>query len=117
MGQLIKLLFFILFPQILIISSSFVALKFYIKSAIATEVTTFGENGINAHHGTSGEDGKNSEDLTIFIDDSPLDLDLAGENGQPGENGEHGKDAKCKAQPLDVKYHLKASDGGGGGGG
>ncbi|KFF41570.1 MAG: hypothetical protein ucyna2_00640 [Candidatus Atelocyanobacterium thalassa isolate SIO64986] len=115
--QLIKLLFFILFPQILIISSSFVALKFYIKSAIATEVTTFGENGINAHHGTSGEDGKNSEDLTIFIDDSPLDLDLAGENGQPGENGEHGKDAKCKAQPLDVKYHLKASDGGNGGSG
>ncbi len=115
--QIIKLIFFILFSEIFTISPSFVAFKLQTRPAIAVEVKTFGENGIDGYHGSSGKDGKNSEDLTIFIDDSPLNLDLGGESGQIGENGEHGKEAKCKVQPLKIKHNLKASNGGSGGNG
>ncbi|MCH2542949.1 MAG: collagen-like protein [Candidatus Atelocyanobacterium sp. ALOHA_A2.5_9] len=115
--QLIKFISFLFFFQFFNLSSSLITSKFYIRSAIATEIRTFGENGIETHNGTSGKDGNNSEDLTIFIDDSPLNLDLAGESGQVGENGGHGNDPKCINQPLNVQYHLKASNGGNGGSG
>ena len=75
----------------------------------------FGNNG---SHGENGKKGQNGENREIFVDGSPLNLDLSGSNGEDGSDGEDGY-SNCFNQPIngEVIYNLKAAHGGSGGNG
>jgi hypothetical protein len=83
----------------------------------SADIKSFGEDGQNGQSGLAGQNTKNSDDLTLFADGSPLTLDLAGLDGEKGQDGQDGKAANCESQPVDVSYNLQAPSGGNGGNG
>lgn len=83
----------------------------------ANQIVSFGKNGKDGTDGRNGERGKDSEALTIFADNSPLNLNLSGQDGLTGENGGAGENAVCDNQPVNVNYNLVGADGGNGGNG
>ncbi|MDJ0650096.1 MAG: collagen-like protein [Xenococcaceae cyanobacterium MO_188.B19] len=83
----------------------------------AEEITDFGNQGAKGVVGARGENGRNSDSLTVFADGSPMTLDLSGENGFPGENGTDGKPAICGEIAEDAQENLQAANGGNGGDG
>ena len=109
-------LFFLLFASSLMVSIPSSS-KMCVGMARAAEVRAFGQTGSNAGGGVSGNNGKDSDNLTIFADGSPLTLNLAGEDGKPGQQGQTGEDADCQNQPTGVKHNLLAPSGGNGGNG
>ncbi|MGK7878951.1 MAG: collagen-like protein [Crocosphaera sp.] len=109
-------LFFLLLASSLIVPS-LSSSKMCLGMARATEVRAFGQTGSNASVGLPGNDGKDSDNLTIFADGSPLTLNLAGQDGQAGQQGQPGEDADCPNQPTGVKHNLLAPSGGNGGNG
>ncbi len=115
LGKTISLAFvFLVLPQFVpSISSSFFC-SYYLK---AEEIKSFGKIGRDSPSGNKGQDGRDSDSLTVFADGSPMTLDLSGENGFPGEDGLQGGDALCEGQPENAKKNLQASDGGNGGDG
>ena len=70
-------LFFLLFASSLMVSIPSSS-KMCVGMARAAEVRAFGQTGSNAGGGVSGNNGKDSDNLTIFADGSPLTLNLAG---------------------------------------
>ncbi|XLQ10950.1 MAG: collagen-like protein [cyanobacterium endosymbiont of Epithemia adnata isolate EadnSB Bon19] len=83
----------------------------------SADIKYFGEDGQNGQSGQAVKNTRNSDDLTLFADGSPLTLDLAGLDGEKGKDGQEGKAANCKSQPVDVSYNLQAPSGGNGGNG
>ncbi|MCA1995213.1 MAG: collagen-like protein, partial [Coleofasciculus sp. S288] len=85
--------------------------------ALSAEVRNFGTRGRDGDDGRTGRRGRDGENRTIFVDGSPLNLDLFGEDGEDGYDGRDGYDADCGRQPRDVDHDLDAPDGGAGGDG
>jgi hypothetical protein len=85
--------------------------------AFGSDVQNFGSQGQRGKAGKIGSAGKNSDSLTLFLDGSPLKLDLTGQNGTDGESGTNGADGNCTAQPERVERDLQAAGGGDGGNG
>ncbi|WP_017655294.1 hypothetical protein [Fortiea contorta] len=77
----------------------------------------YGTDGSKGSDGRSGRDGRHGQNQTIFIDASPINLDLSGEDGEDGEDGRRGSQPHCGQQPKDVNHDQKAPDGGNGGDG
>ncbi len=85
--------------------------------AQGSDVQTFGKQGQSGKAGKIGGQGKNSDSLTLFLDGSPLKLDISGQKGVDGENGGNGSDGNCSGQPSNVTRNLQAAGGGNGGNG
>ncbi|MEG3435782.1 collagen-like protein [Pannus brasiliensis CCIBt3594] len=85
--------------------------------AFGAEVQNFGTRGRGGGAGKAGNNGKNSDSLTLFLDGSPLKLDLSGQNGTDGERGTNGDDGRCTGQPENSTRDLQAAGGGDGGNG
>ncbi|HEY9879485.1 MAG TPA: hypothetical protein V6D29_13600 [Leptolyngbyaceae cyanobacterium] len=85
--------------------------------AWAAELRDFGTDGSDGRSGRSGQDGRPGSDQTVTANGTPLNLNLAGEDGGNGESGESGDRPQCGSQPRDVAYDLQAADGGDGGDG
>lgn len=74
--------------------------------AQGSDVQTFGKQGQSGKAGKVGGQGKNSDSLTLFLDGSPLKLDISGQKGVDGENGSNGSDGNCSGQPSNVTRNL-----------
>lgn len=83
----------------------------------AAEVEDIGKQGSDGLPGEKGQDGRNSDSLTVFADGSPMTLELAGENGHPGINGHPAGNANCQEQPEDFERNIQGANGGDGGDG
>ena len=79
--------------------------------AQGTNRQNFGTNGQSGKTGENGGNGANSDNLTIFADGTPLNLNLAGKNGEDGQPGGDAIAANCENQPSDVSTDLVAPDG------
>ena len=114
LGKLSLAIAFLTIPQF----SQTTANSILCSSALrAEEVEDFGKEGEKGLVGARGENGRNSDSLTVFADGSPMTLDLSGENGFTGENGTDGKKAICGDIAEDAKENLQAANGGNGGDG
>ncbi|MDZ8223411.1 collagen-like protein [Nostoc sp. ChiVER01] len=122
-SKLPLLLTFCLFTSFLPVSSSVlcpaVASDEYYKVA-----RNYGRDGRTGSDGRSGRDGRSGENQNIFVNDSPINLDLSGKNGEDGEDGEHGDQPDCSyqrdthgGQRLRVSHDINAPNGGNGGNG
>ncbi|BAY38339.1 hypothetical protein NIES2111_26860 [Nostoc sp. NIES-2111] len=108
-SQLPLLLTFCLFTSLLPASGSVLC------SAIAYEkYETAGSNGSDGRSGRNGRDGNNQN---LFVDGSPVNLDLSGQNGEGGEDGERGNRPYCGNQPNNPNHDIYAPNGGAGGNG
>ncbi|ELS01929.1 hypothetical protein Xen7305DRAFT_00016360 [Xenococcus sp. PCC 7305] len=115
LGKTFSLAFvFLLLPQFVPAISSSLLCSYYLKAA---ELHSFGKTGDDSPSGQKGQDGRDSDSLTVFADGSPMTLDLSGENGLPGEDGLQGGESLCEEQPADATKNLQASNGGNGGDG
>ncbi|OUL36758.1 hypothetical protein BV372_06090 [Nostoc sp. T09] len=77
----------------------------------------YGTDGSKGTDGRPGRSGRNGENQTIFVDGSPVNLDLSGQNGEDGEDGQRGYRPDCGHQPDNVTHDIHAPDGGAGGDG
>ncbi|HEY9804744.1 MAG TPA: hypothetical protein V6D25_30705 [Leptolyngbyaceae cyanobacterium] len=108
-SQLPPLLIFCLFTSLLPASGSVLC------SAVAYErYERAGSNGSDGRRGRNGRDGDNQ---TVFVDGSPVNLDLSGEDGEDGEDGGRGDRAYCGKQPNNPNHDIYAPNGGAGGNG
>jgi hypothetical protein len=88
------------------------------SSVLAADNQSLGESGDIGEAGIKGNNGRNSDNLTVFADGSPMTLDLSGGNGAIGQPGVQGYDALCDRQAnKDVGKDLQGADGGSGGDG
>ena len=85
--------------------------------ARASKVEDFGERGEDGVVGEKGQEGRDSDSLTVFADGSPMTLDLSGENGFVGNSGTSGSEAICESEIQEKSNNLQASNGGHGGDG
>ncbi|QLE55403.1 collagen-like protein [Nostoc sp. TCL26-01] len=108
-SKLPLLLTFCLFTSLLPASGSVIC------SAVASE--RYGTSGSNGISGRSGRNGRDGENQTIVVKDSPVNLDLSGENGEDGEDGDRGERPYCGNQPRNPNYDIHAPNGGAGGNG
>ena len=115
LGKTFSLAFlFLVLPQFVPTISSSLLCSYDLK---AEEIQSFGKIGSDSPSGQKGQDGRDSDSLTVFADGSPMTLDLSGENGFSGENGLQGGEPLCEEQPEDAKKNLQAPSGGNGGDG
>ncbi|MEH2252775.1 collagen-like protein [Nostoc sp.] len=77
----------------------------------------YGKDGRAGTDGRSGRDGRSGENQNIFVNSSPVNLDLSGKDGEDGEDGEHGDQPDCGSQRERVSHDINAPDGGSGGNG
>jgi hypothetical protein len=77
----------------------------------------YGTDGSKGSDGRSGRNGRDGQNQTVFIDTSPVNLDLSGQNGEDGEDGRRGDQPHCSGQPDNVDHNVKAPNGGSGGNG
>ncbi|MDZ8137296.1 MAG: collagen-like protein [Nostoc sp. DedQUE04] len=78
----------------------------------------YGRDGRAGTDGRSGRDGSSGENQNIFVNGSPVNLDLSGKDGEDGEDGEDGYQPDCGSQRGDrVSHDINAPDGGSGGNG
>ncbi|MCW5313266.1 collagen-like protein [Nostoc sp. KVJ3] len=66
--------------------------------------------------GTDGRSGRSGENQNVFVNGSPVNLDLSGKDGEDGEDGEHGDRPDCGYQ-RDRSHDINAPNGGNGGNG
>ena len=85
--------------------------------ARAADVDRLGDKGKDGPVGQKGQDGKNSDALTVFADGTPMTLDLSGANGLQGNSGSAGTKAVCDGSIENKTNNLQASNGGNGGDG
>lgn len=85
--------------------------------AWGAQIQSFGSDGQSGQSGQAGAKGQNTDDLTLFVDGSPVTLNLAGLDGEQGQDGENGENPNCSTQPVNVSYNLQAPSGGNGGNG
>jgi len=114
LSKLSLFLVFLTFPHFLPPSSKSIFCPLLAWSA---EIREYGNDGRNGSDGRTGQRGRDGQSQTIFVDGSPLNLDLSGEDGSSGEDGLSGGNADCERQPRDVEYDVRAADGGKGGNG
>ncbi|MEH2030494.1 MAG: collagen-like protein [Nostoc sp.] len=74
-------------------------------------------DGRTGTDGRSGRDGSSGENQNIFVNGSPVNLDLPGKDGEDGEDGEHGDQPDCGSQRERVSHDINAPNGGNGGNG
>ncbi|MEM9271342.1 MAG: collagen-like protein [Cyanobacteria bacterium P01_F01_bin.143] len=114
LGKTLPLAFvFLVVPQFVPQNTSSLLCSYYLKAA---EIQAFGKIGSDSPSGQRGQNGRDSDSLTVFADGSPMTLDLSGENGFVGEDGLQGGESLCEEQP-EASKNLQASDGGNGGDG
>jgi hypothetical protein len=101
------------FPQLFVAHSNSI---FCAAISWGAEVMDFGQPGQDGQPANKGQDGRDSDNLTVFADGSPMNIDLSGENGFPGEDGIEGNNGICEEQPQ-TSQNLHNSDGGNGGDG
>ncbi|MEH2041302.1 collagen-like protein [Nostoc sp.] len=85
----------------------------------------YGRDGRAGTDGRSGRDGSSGENQNIFVNASPVNLDLSGKDGKDGEDGEDGYQPDCSSRRGDaygglrqrVSHDINAPDGGSGGNG
>ncbi|MBD2412115.1 hypothetical protein FACHB389_03600 [Nostoc calcicola FACHB-389] len=77
----------------------------------------YGTDGRTGSNGRSGRDGSSGENQNIFVNGSPVNLELSGKDGEDGEDGERGYRPNCGNQPDNVNHDINAPDGGSGGSG
>lgn len=77
----------------------------------------YGRDGRTGTDGRSGRDGDSGENQNIFVNGSPVNLDLSGKDGEDGEDGEYGDQPDCGFQRNRVSHDINAPDGGNGGNG
>ncbi|MEH2422797.1 MAG: collagen-like protein [Nostoc sp.] len=77
----------------------------------------YGKDGRAGTDGRSGRDGRSGENQNIFVNSSPVNLDLSGKDGEDGEDGEHGDQPDCGSQRGRVSHDINAPNGGNGGNG
>jgi hypothetical protein len=77
----------------------------------------YGTDGRKGDDGRSGRNGRDGENQNIFVNSSPVNLDLSGEAGEDGEDGERGYKPNCDRQRDNVDHDINAADGGAGGNG
>lgn len=114
LGKLSLFLVVLTFPPFLPSASKIVWCS---RQALGADVKPFGSNGQDGSNAKTGQNGGDSDSLTIFADGSQTTLNLAGQDGLNGENGGNGVDALCSSQPQDASSDLQAPDGGNGGNG
>jgi hypothetical protein len=115
LNKLPLLLIFGLFTSFLPASGSVLCSAFaYEDSRIASN---YGTDGSKGSDGRSGRSGRSGENQTIFVDGSPVNLDLSGQDGEDGEDGQRGYRANCGHQPDNVSHDIYAPNGGAGGDG
>ena len=85
--------------------------------SLAAEVRELGKQGKPGQSGINGQKGKNSDNLTVFADGTPMTLDLSGESGLPGNDASVGNPAICGDRDADAEYNIRQADGGHGGDG
>lgn len=74
-------------------------------------------NGRDGRTGTDGRSGRSGENQNIFVNGSPVNLDLSGKDGEDGEDGEHSDRPDCGYQRNHVSHDINAANGGNGGNG
>ncbi|MBN3923793.1 collagen-like protein [Nostoc sp. NMS4] len=78
----------------------------------------YSRDGRAGTDGRSGRDGGSGENQNIFVNGSPVNLDLSGKDGEDGEDGEHGDRPDCGSQRDNrISHDISAPDGGNGGNG
>jgi hypothetical protein len=118
MRWLSKISLFLLFFSIpLNFSPQVSQLKCNFLTAWGNNETNFGTKGKDGEGGKDGQQGRNAENITIFADDSPLNLNLVGHPGEAGKDGGNGNNASCTSQPSSLKSNLRGANGGDGGDG
>ncbi|WP_414569668.1 collagen-like protein [Nostoc sp. CCY 9925] len=115
-SKLPLLLTFCLFTNFLPASDSLLCPAFaseeYYKLA-----RNYGTDGRTGTSGRSGRDGSSGQNQNIFVNGSPVNLELSGTDGEDGEDGERGYRPNCRNQPDNVSHDIDAPDGGSGGDG
>jgi len=101
----------------LLIFSVFIPSGTRLASCQAQEMQRFGQDAPKGRDGARGQDGQDSANTAIFVEGSPISIDLSGNDGLPGEDGTQGADAICEPQPLGVTQNLIGATGGEGGNG
>ncbi|MDZ7963210.1 MAG: collagen-like protein [Aulosira sp. DedQUE10] len=77
----------------------------------------YGTDGSKGTDGRSGRNGRAGQNQTIFVDGSPVNLNLAGDNGEDGEDGRRGSKSDCGDKHENVNHDIDAPSGGNGGDG
>lgn len=75
----------------------------------------YGTDGNTGSDGRTGRNGRDGQNQTIFVDGTPVNLNLAGENGEDGEDGQRGSKADCGYKHENVNRDINAPSGGNGG--
>ena len=107
-------LVFLSFPYFLPFSSKSVRCTFLDWSAQASD---FGRDGRDGYDGQAGRQGRGGQSQSVFANNSPLNLQMSGEDGSDGEDGREGENADCGRQPRNADRNLRAPNGGKGGNG
>ncbi|WP_204138387.1 hypothetical protein [Halomicronema sp. CCY15110] len=84
---------------------------------LAEQVRTYGADGRDGRDGRNGHEGRDGRSQSVWVDGTPIQIEVGGESGQDGEVGDRGQRPTCPAQPRRVRYDLQAPDGGDGGDG
>ncbi len=82
---------------------------------LASSVRKFSNDGQNGNQGRNGRQGRDGGHQNVFVEDSPVRIDLSGTDGEDGEDGRSGSSPRCGNQPRNVDYDLQAANGGDGG--
>ncbi|MDF5707763.1 MAG: collagen-like protein [Nostoc sp. S4] len=114
-SKLPLLLTFCLFTNFLPASDSLLCSAFALEKYY--KVARYDTDGRTGSNGRSGRNGSSGENQNIFVDGSPINLDLSGKGGEDGEDGERGYRPNCGNQPDKVSHDLNAPNGGNGGSG
>ncbi|MGL5033069.1 MAG: hypothetical protein ACRC6M_04620, partial [Microcystaceae cyanobacterium] len=85
--------------------------------AQGTETRSFGTSGQNGQTGAVGKNSANADNLTIFSDGTPLNLNMAGRDGENGQRGGDAIASNCDKQTNKPDFNLQAADGANGGNG
>lgn len=88
------------------------------SSQTHTRTVKFGRDGRAGRNGTNGRSGASGSSQTIYVNGAsrtPIELDLAGRDGETGTDGEDADPPRCQRQPRKVRHNLQAAVGAHGG--
>ncbi|AFY34769.1 hypothetical protein [Calothrix sp. PCC 7507] len=114
--QLPLLLIFCLFTSF-IPASGAVFCSAIADDGYSKSTKNYGTDGSKGSDGRTGRNGRDGQNQTVFIDASPINLDLSGQDGEDGEDGRRGYEPDCSGLRDNVDHNVKAPNGGAGGDG
>lgn len=85
--------------------------------AWAQETREFGRDAWDGNDGREGRDGRAGSDRSVTATGSDIRLETMGEAGSDGSDGQDAGYPSCQSQTRNVRYNLRAADGGDGGDG